>query len=86
MLPPQNVAPQHTRQRRTECQAESAVVDANSHTIHRAPEGAIGDWYAILFVDLLPCLNDAGDEDCGADVGTGELATRVSVSFRGSRK
>jgi len=73
MLPRQNIAPQHTRQRRAERQAESAVVDTNGHAVHCAPERAIGNWYAILIVNFLPCLNDTGDEYRGANVCAGEL-------------
>lgn len=82
MLPCQNIAPQHTRQGRAKRQAESTIVDTDGHAVNSAPERAIGDWYAVLVVNFLPCLDDAGDENCGADVCAGELLICVSVKLK----
>jgi hypothetical protein len=73
MLPSQDITPQHTSKRRTERQTKCTIVDTNSHTIDGTPESAIRDRDAVLFVDLLPCLNDTGDEDRGSDVCAGKL-------------
>ena len=73
MLPSQNIAPQHTRQRRAKRQAESPVVHADRHAIYGTPEGTVRNVYTVQLVDALPGLDDAGEEDGRADVCTGEL-------------
>jgi hypothetical protein len=73
MLLVQNVSPEQTRQRSAESSAESAVVDADGHAVDGGPEGAVADGDAVVGVDLLPGLDDAGEEDGGADVCACEL-------------
>lgn len=73
MLAAQDIAPQHTSKRRAERQAERAVVDADSHAVHGAPESAVGDSGAVLTVNFLPSLDNAGEQDGGADVCACEL-------------
>lgn len=68
MLPSQDVAPEQTGQGSAKGSAESAVVDADSHAVDGCPEGALGDGDTVLAVDFLPGLDDAGEEDGGADV------------------
>lgn len=81
MLPAQYIAPQHARQRRAKRQAKRAVIHSNRHAIHGAPEGAVGYRDVVLAVDFLPGLDDAGEEDCCADVCAGELFPRVSIIY-----
>jgi hypothetical protein len=69
----QYVSPEQTRERSAESSAESAVVDADGHAVHRGPKCAVADRDAVVGVDLLPCLDDAGEEDGGADVCACEL-------------
>ena len=76
MLLVQDVSPKQARKRSAESSAESAVVDANGHAVDRGPEGAVADGNAIVGVDLLPGLDDAGEEDCGANVCACELSWR----------
>lgn len=73
----QDVAPQEAGQRAREGQGEGAVVDAQGHAVHGGPKGAVADGDAVLAVDFLPGLDDAREEDGGADVGTGELVTMM---------
>jgi hypothetical protein len=73
MLLVQDVSPEETRERRAESGAESAVVDADGHAVYRGPESAVRDLNAVVGVDLLPGLDDARKQDCGADVSTCEL-------------
>ena len=69
----QDVSPEETRERCAESGAKSAVVDADGHTVHRGPESAVGDRNAVVSVYLLPGLDDAREQDGGADVGACEL-------------
>lgn len=73
MLLVQDVSPKQARKRSAESSAESAVVDADCHAVHGGPERAVADRYAVVGMDLLPCLNDAGEEDGGANVCACEL-------------
>ena len=73
MLLVQDVSPKQASKRSTERSAESAVVDADGHAVHGGPERAVADRDAVVGVDLLPCLDDAGEEDGGADVCACEL-------------
>ena len=73
VLAGENVTPQETSERGTKSGAEGAVVDTQCHAVHGGPEGAVRDGDAAVVVDLLPSLNDAGEEDSGADVCAGEL-------------
>ena len=68
MLLVQDISPKQTRKRSAKSSAESAVVDADGHAVHGGPERAVTNWNAVVRVDLLPCLDDAGEEDGGADV------------------
>jgi len=54
VLAPKDISPEHTSQRSAECQAACAVVDADRHAVHGAPECAVRDICASLAVDLLP--------------------------------
>jgi len=78
----QDIAPQQPRQRRAKCHTKGAVVDADDHGVDGAPEVAVRDGCAGQSVDVLPGLNDAGEEDGGSDVGACELVTRVSEMLR----
>lgn len=70
----ENIAPQHASQGSAERKAKRAVVYANGHAVDGAPKGAVRDGdVRLLEVDLLPGLDDAGEEDGGADVCAGEL-------------
>jgi hypothetical protein len=80
MLFIQNISPEQTRERSAESRAESAVIDADRHAVHRRPEGTVTDGDAVVGVDLLPGLDDAGEEDGGADVCACEL---VGMLVRG---
>lgn len=73
MLFVQDISPEQARKRRAESSAESAVVDADGHAVHCRPERAVADWDAVVCVNLLPCLDDAREEDGGADVCACEL-------------
>ena len=73
VLARENVPPQQARQGGAEGGAEGAVVDAQGHAVHGAPEGAVGDDGALVRVDHLPRLDDPGQQDGRADVGAREL-------------
>jgi hypothetical protein len=73
MLLVQDVSPEQTRERSAESSAESAVVDADGHAVDGGPECSVTDRDAVVGVDLLPGLDDAGEEDGGADVCACEL-------------
>lgn len=81
MFSRQNVPPQHAGERGTEGGTEGAVVDAESHAVDGRPEHALRNGVAVARVDFDPGLEDATDEDCGADVGSGELEGWVSLEF-----
>lgn len=73
MLPRQNIPPQQPSQRRTKRSTESTIIDTESHAVNGSPPCAIADRDSAGFVDLLPCLDDAREEDRGADICSGEL-------------
>lgn len=73
MLSPKDVPPQETSQRGAESRAERAVVDAECHGINGCPERSIRYWDSVELVDFLPCLQNAREKDCGANVRAGEL-------------
>lgn len=73
MFSPQDIAPQQTSERGTERRAEGAVVHADGHAVYRGPEGPVADGRVVDAVDFLPGLDYAGEEDCCADVCSGEL-------------
>ena len=73
MLLVQDVSPKQARKRSAESSAESAVVDADGHAVHCSPESPVADRDAVVGVDLLPCLDDSGEQDGGADVCACEL-------------
>lgn len=77
----QNVPPQHAGERGTEGGTEGAIVDTESHAVDGRPEHALRNGVAVARVDFDPGLEDAADEDCGADVGSGELEGWVSLEF-----
>lgn len=81
MFSRQNVPPQHAGERGTEGGTEGAIVDAESHAVDGRPEHALRNGVAVARVDFDPGLEDAADEDCGADVGSGELEGWVSLEF-----
>lgn len=81
MFSRQNVPPQHAGERGTEGGTEGAVVDAESHAVDGRPEHALRNGVAVARVDFDPGLENAADEDCGADVGSGELEGWVSLKF-----
>jgi hypothetical protein len=71
----EDISPQQPSQRRTESDAESAVVDANDHAVDGCPERAVRDGDAVHDVDVLPCLHDSRQKDGGADVCASKLST-----------
>ena len=75
----QDVPPEQAGQGGAEGGAEGAVVDAEGHGVDGGPEVAVGDGRAVEVVDDLPGLDDAREEDGGADVGAGELDARCAV-------
>lgn len=77
MFSRQNVPPQHAGERGTEGGTEGAIVDAESHAVDGRPEHALRNGVAVARVDFDPGLEDAADEDCSADVGSGELEAWV---------
>lgn len=81
MFSRQNVPPQHAGERGTEGGTEGAIVDTESHAVDGRPEHALRNGVAVARVDFDPGLEDAADEDCGADVGSGELEGWVSLEF-----
>lgn len=60
VLPSEDVPPEKASQRCAKGCAESSVVDAESHAINGGPEGSVTNGGPISFMDLLPCLDDAG--------------------------
>jgi hypothetical protein len=70
----EDIAPQQPSQRRTERNAESAVVDANDHAVDRCPKRTIRDGNAVHDVDVLPRLHDSRQKDSGADIGASKLS------------
>lgn len=77
----QDVSPQETGEGAGEGQTEGAVVDAQGHGVDGGPKGAVADGDAVDTVDFLPCLNDTGEEDCGSDVGAGELKIMLDKDY-----
>jgi hypothetical protein len=73
VFPAQDVAPEHTGKGSAKGQAKSSVVDTYRHAVYGSPEGSVRNRESILSVYLLPCLNDSGEEDCGANVCACEL-------------
>lgn len=73
VLPGQDVSPEETGQRGAERRAEGAVVDAERHAVHRAPEHPVADRHVAAIADFCPRLDHAREQDRGADVGAGEL-------------
>jgi hypothetical protein len=71
----EDISPQQPSQRRTESDAESAVVDANDHAVDRCPESAVRDGDAVHDVDVLPRLHYPRQKDGGADVCASKLST-----------
>lgn len=80
MLLVQDVSPKQTRKRGAESCAESAVVDADGHAVHCRPECAVADGNVVVGVDLLPRLDDAGEQDGGANVCACELERVLASS------
>jgi hypothetical protein len=68
------ITPQQPSQRRTEGNAESAIVHANDHAVDGCPERAVRDGNAVHDVDVLPRLHDSRQEDSGADVCASKLS------------
>lgn len=81
MFPSEDVSPEHAGKRRTECRAERPVVDANRHAVHRRPECAVGYGSVVHVVNFLPCLDDAGEENGGADVRASKLQGHTQFSL-----
>lgn len=73
MLSPQNITPQQTCKRSAKRSAKGAVVNTNGHAVYRSPESAIADRNAVLSMNLLPRLNDSGEENGCANVCSSEL-------------
>lgn len=73
MLFVQDISPEQTCKRRTEGCAEGTVVDTDGHAVHRGPECPIGYGNAVVRMYLLPRLDDAGEQDGGADIRTRKL-------------
>lgn len=78
LLSSQNIPPQQPRERRAKGCTEGAVVEAQRHAVDGGPEGALRDGGDVRVgggggVDEDPFLDNAAEEDCGADVGAGEL-------------
>jgi hypothetical protein len=73
MLASEDISPQETSQRCTECCTESSVVDTYGHGVYSCPESAVADGYAVIDVDLLPSLNHPSEQDGCADVCACEL-------------
>jgi hypothetical protein len=69
----QDVSPEQPCERRAEGCAESSVVNTDGHAIHCCPECPIRDGDAVVCMDLLPGLDDTGEQDGGADVGARKL-------------
>lgn len=84
VLAGEDVFPQQTCQGGRERSAEGAVVEPDGHAVHGGPEGAVGNGDPVARVDDLPGLDDAAEEDGGADVGACELCAHMSVG-RGGR-
>jgi hypothetical protein len=78
----EDITPQQPSQRRTEGNAESAVVDANDHAVDGCPERAVRDGNAVHDVYVLPGLYDSRQKDGGADICASKLnAWSVSQLF-----
>jgi hypothetical protein len=70
----EDISPQQPSQRRTESNAESAVVDANDHAVDRCPKRTIRDGNAVHDVNVLPSLHDSRQKDSSADIGASKLS------------
>lgn len=68
MFPAENVPPQETSQRRAERRAKRTIVDAECHRINCSPIRPVGKWNIVVSVNLLPCLDDAANEDGGTNI------------------
>lgn len=81
MLPREDVSPQQAGQGGREGGAEGAIVDAEGHAVDGGPEGAVADGVGVdaaLVVQCHPGLDDAAEEDGGADVRARELVSIIS--------
>lgn len=86
VLPREDITPEEPGERGTEGDAESAIVNAQRHAIHRRPELAVGDGLARLLVYGHPVLYDTTKQDGGTNIGSGELTARLANNSEGSRK
>lgn len=80
VLPGEDVSPEQASEGSTKCSAERAIVDTNCHAVHGRPECTVRYWGLVYLVDFLPSLDDAGEENCGADIGAGKLQVRTSLA------
>jgi hypothetical protein len=81
MLASKDVSPQEASQRCTECCTEGSVVDTYGHGVYGCPESAVADGYTVVDVDLLPSLDNSGEQDGRADVCACELCFCRSVKY-----
>lgn len=77
VFPGQDVAPQQASQGRAKDSTEGPVVNTERQAVHSRPECAIRDRGAVETVDLLPGLDNAGEQDRGADVGACKLFKEI---------
>lgn len=78
MLARQDIPPKKPRERCAECSAKCAVIYSNCHAVHGGPKCAITDVGLIYNIDLLPRLNDSGQQDGRTNVRASKLR-KVSI-------
>lgn len=73
VLSGEDIPPEETGQGGAECRAERTIVDPKCHAVDRCPKCPVADGGSVNWMDLLPCLNYAGKEDGGTDIGASKL-------------